>query len=357
MRTISPFLAFTEWRTRMSASRCTCRSDAMDLPFRRGSLPALDRLDGRHLAAGLLDLLPGAVERHGVRRLQVEGVAGVREGRRLEPELPPLLHVEVEHPVPLLPDDAVGPDEDGAERGLDHLVGVGAAHVPGDPFLDFLQSPPLQHPDPLERGEHFQGLRLAARVRDAVHLPGDLLDPVRFREQDRHADVVEVVVHPGEGEHAPLLEPVHLAIDDPPENLLVVLGQPLDRLVLHRVPFLPAAPTREVSAAPPGCARPSRTRRPRPWASPGSSAGRRTPCGSGSGGSPAGRSSPPRCAGAGPRGSPAPSSSRSGATSAPGGGYPSPPSPRGPPPTPPPSRIRSRTRTGARCPGTPPRPG
>src|SRR5512134_1432112 len=97
----------------MSASRCTCRSEAMDPPFRRGSLPALDRLDGLHLAAGLFDLFPCALQRRGIRRLQVERVAGVRKNRRLDPELALLLHVEVEHLVPLPPVNAVGPDEDG----------------------------------------------------------------------------------------------------------------------------------------------------------------------------------------------------------------------------------------------------
>src|SRR5512134_441746 len=246
MRTISPRFAFTEWRTRMSASRCTRRSEAMGLPFRRGSLPALDRLDGLHLAAGLLDLPPGALERRGFRRLQVEGVAGVREGRRLDPELALLLHVEVEYLVPLPPVDAVGADEDGPESGFDHLVDVGAPQVPGDPFLDLLQPPAFQHPDPLQDGQHGKRPRLAAGVRDPVHLPGDLLDPVLPGEHDREADVVEVVVHAGKGKQPPLLELVHLAVDDPPEYLLVVLGQFLDRLVLHSVslpvpPVFPAA--------------------------------------------------------------------------------------------------------------------
>src|SRR3989337_431097 len=42
-----------------------------------------------------------------------------------------------------------------------------------------------------------------------------------------------VVVHPGEGQDLPLFQLVHFALHDPPEGLLVMLGQALDPLVVH----------------------------------------------------------------------------------------------------------------------------
>src|SRR3990172_3604631 len=220
-----------------------------------GLFPPLDLLDGGHLLPGLLDLPPGAGQDLAVDRLPVEGVARVDQDGRLETELAVLLQVQREDPFPLLPVDAVRPHEDRPEGGLDHLVDVGAAQVPGDALLDLLQPPALEDPDPLQGGKHLEGFLLAARIGDPFHLPPDPPDVEFVVQEDGQVHVVVVVVHPGQGEHLSVIQFVHLALHDPPEDLLVVLGQCRDPLVVHSPAPLPYSFFRRGPASPRSVAR------------------------------------------------------------------------------------------------------
>src|SRR3972149_284262 len=58
-------------------------------------------------------------------------------------------------------------------------------------------------------------------------------DSVIVLQQDREVHVMVVVMHTGEGQDLPLFQLVHFALHDPPEDLLVMLGQALDPLVVH----------------------------------------------------------------------------------------------------------------------------
>src|SRR3972149_930533 len=69
-------------------------------------------------------------------------------------------------------------------------------------------------------------------------------DSVIVVQKDREVHVVVVVMHTGEGQDLPLFQLVHFALHDPPEDLLVMLGQALDPRADGKRAVAPAAEVR-----------------------------------------------------------------------------------------------------------------